>query len=201
MLVCLMDNLKAATMQVGRNAIDYIQRYMTEERVVRVTSDGTQEFLAVNQQTINGIVNDLSIGKFDIEISLQPYGRTAREAEFLKLVDMMQFILNANPQLANILIPIYVKACDSAYKNEILQKIQEMQSGGADPQQQAQAQQVQQEMTTQALQSGQLENEKKKGEIEKLALENAEKTLSIQELQDGQHIARQVQQTLAGNAA
>lgn len=122
MLAYLFDNIDNASMIVGKNVIDYVQVYMKQEREIRLTEDADNpEFLKVNQRMFDGsVLNDLSVGEYDVDISQSPYGKTAREVEYLKLVDMMQFIVQINPQAAMLILPVLIKASDSPYRGEIL---------------------------------------------------------------------------------
>jgi hypothetical protein len=196
MLVYLFDNLDAASLQLGRNCVDLIQHYMTEEKIIRLTQDGTENFTTINQKTISGIINDMTVGEFDLEISETPYGRTAQEIEFSKLVDIMNFIAQQNPQLAMQLLPIYIKASGSAYKNDILQIINNalnpQQGQQPDPQQQA----IQQQMIQGQLQGQQLDLQGKALNNQKLQIQNQGAALDIQEKKDGESMARYLETIL-----
>lgn len=122
MLSYLFDNIDTASLMVGRNVIDYVQVYMKQEREIRLTEDADNpEFLKVNIRAFDGsILNDLSVGEYDVDISQAPYGKTQREVEYLKLVDIMEFIVKVNPQAGMLILPILVKASDTPYRGEIL---------------------------------------------------------------------------------
>ena len=121
MLGYLFDNLEASTLHVGRNAVDNIQHYMTEEREIRIAGDfDNPTWLKINQRTVQGIVNDITISKFDLTISQTPYGRNMREIEYLKLLDIVKFTAEINPQAGMLMLPILIKASDTPYRSEIV---------------------------------------------------------------------------------
>lgn len=121
-LAYLFDNISFSSMQVGRNMIDIIQKFVTQEREIRISDDFSKpEFMRINERTWNGMVlNDVSVGKYDLEISLMPYGKTDRELEYFKLTDIIKFMKELNPQAAMLALPIWIKASDSPYRDELL---------------------------------------------------------------------------------
>lgn len=121
MLEYLFDNIDFATLHIGRRSTSLIQHYATEERIHRITRDVDKPYdLVVNQRTVEGIKNDLSKGKFDFEVSHAPYSRTAKQVEYLKLLDLMDYVKEIAPQMAMTMLPILIKASENAYKNELL---------------------------------------------------------------------------------
>jgi hypothetical protein len=121
MLQMLFDNIDKAKHIITRNSVDNIQAFLKEERWIRITQDsGEMGYFQVNQRTIEGIKNDLSIGKYDIETSRTPYGRTKKETEFLKLLDIYKFISQISPEYLVPLLPVLIKASDTPYRQEIL---------------------------------------------------------------------------------
>ena len=121
-LTYLFDNYDTSTLQAYRNMVDLIQIYMTEEQEIRVLDEEDNPFFfKINEQVLGEIKNDVSIGKYDVVISQQPYGSSAREIEYMKLLDIIKFIVeSAGPNAAILALPILVKASDSAYRNELL---------------------------------------------------------------------------------
>src|SRR5690606_18000491 len=116
------DNLDQSSIVIGRNCVDLIQHFMTEEQIIDISEDKSHpEWLIINQRTVNGIVNDLSRGKFDIEISQTPHGKTAQEIEYIKLLDVFDRMIQVSPKQAMMSLPILIKASNSPYRNELLQ--------------------------------------------------------------------------------
>ena len=132
MLQYLFDNVEQANKTIGRNSLDLIQKYMTEERMIRITEDlGDPQWIVINQRTIDGIKNDITKGKFDLVVSSQPYGRTAREMEYMRLLDMVKFTINAFPQAAPYLMPVLAQASDTPYRSDFIKALEQA-NGEAD---------------------------------------------------------------------
>ena len=133
MIQCLFDNLDIANIQFAENFFANAQTFMKTEDVIRITTDNDNpEFVQINQPTfsidatgklVTKILNDITVEKYDFVMSNQPYTRTARETEFLKLVEMFRFSIQVDPEDAKKLFPIVLKASDSPYRQEILEAL------------------------------------------------------------------------------
>jgi len=128
----IFQNVDNTVKAVASTSLAYIQKFVTAPRVFRITENDEPVDLAVNQKVVEvdeygrivqRIVNDVTIGKYDIEIDETPYGTTAREIEFVKFQDMFQVIMQLNPNLAVKLLPIYIKASNTGYRSEIMKII------------------------------------------------------------------------------
>ena len=192
----LYDNLDEANKAVGQNEVSNIQKFMKMERAFRIATDFDKpEFLEVNKpevaiqegKVIQRILNDVTIGKFDIVISEAPYGATAREVEFLKLVDLMKFAIEVNPQQAQQMLPIVIKASDSPYKSEIMEALGMMGEQKEQAQQTATAMQALEQAFQKLgldkarleVQNQMLQNEQDKVETEGKALDNEKKKAEL----------------------
>lgn len=86
------DNLERTRKLVGRMVVSIIQDYFTEARVLRYTAadmpDGeAAEELMINQMNTAGkIVNDLSLGKYDVVITTRPRQDVFTDYEFAELM-------------------------------------------------------------------------------------------------------------------
>jgi hypothetical protein len=140
MMTTLFDNFDIALENLGQGIMADINFFMGEDRKIRVTGeDGKTETLVVNERMPDGTVkNNVADPVFDLKISREPYGRTARERAFERLGELVAFIGQFNPQLMPKLLPIIIKASDNPYKNEILQAISEDMQSTAQAQQQMQ---------------------------------------------------------------
>ena len=133
MIQCLFDNLDIANIQFAENFFANAQTFMKTEDVIRITTDNDNpKFVQINQPTfsidatgklVTKILNDITVEKYDFVMSNQPYTRTARETEFLKLVEMFRFSIQVDPEDAKKLFPIVLKASDSPYRQEILEAL------------------------------------------------------------------------------
>lgn len=87
------DNLRRTQKLIGRAIVDIVQEYYTEPRVLRFTSNDGEvpEEVAINQvNAANRIVNDVSIGRYDIAITWAPKADVLNDHEFDKLVRMRE---------------------------------------------------------------------------------------------------------------
>lgn len=83
----IMDNLERTDFLLARNVLDLIQEYYTEERILNIThSDVTQapeQFTINERDPVTGeILNDLTLGEYDITITSQPYRATLEDSQF-----------------------------------------------------------------------------------------------------------------------
>jgi len=143
----LFDNLRASKKTVlkilwgSKNKKGLIQQYYRDERIIRITGeDGKFDFIPVNQTVavptpfgvVHQIVNDLSIGEYDIVISDTPVTPTQRQAQFWALVDA------ASKLGINVPFDMLLDASDLPQKEELKQRFLQAQQ----QQQQAAAQQA-----------------------------------------------------------
>ncbi len=200
------DNLDQAVVQVGENVVSNIQKFMTMPRVFRIINDFDKpEYLEVNKpevileqgKIVERILNDVTIGEYDIVISNSPYGPTEREMEFVKLVDLMKFALTISPEFGIKLFPVMVKASDSSYRSEVLEALGMMGEKKDDPQAQQQIamqalqnafQQLELDKARATVQNQMIQNQQDQVETEGIALDNAKKKVELQLGAQGQMI-------------
>lgn len=82
----VMDNLNRTDYLLARNILGMVQDYYTEQRLVRITTDKltqAQDQLTVNQITPEGeIVNNLSLGEYDVVVTNTPERDTFEDSQF-----------------------------------------------------------------------------------------------------------------------
>lgn len=86
-LVKVMDNLERTDFILGRNILDLVQTFYTDERTVHIThSDATAESeeIVVNQYdaTTDTILNDLTLGEYGVIITSSPDRATMEDSQF-----------------------------------------------------------------------------------------------------------------------
>jgi hypothetical protein len=86
-LVKMIDNLERTDFILARNVLDLVQNYYTEERIINITHDDITrepEQLAINQydEATQTIVNDLTIGEYDIVITSTPFRNSLEDSQF-----------------------------------------------------------------------------------------------------------------------
>lgn len=81
-----MDSLIRTDFFIARNTLDLVQEYFTEERVETIVTDhhtGNTEQMTINKVTPTGeVLNDLSVGEFDVVISSVPVRETLEDSQF-----------------------------------------------------------------------------------------------------------------------
>ena len=147
------DNLRRAKKQIAyllwgrRGHKGIIPQYYTEDKIYRVEGENGQKFIRVNQQvvqhdpvagTVHKVLNDLSVGEFDIVVADTTASTTQRQAQMWGLVDAVQKLGVPGDLVFDIILDL----SDLPNKQEIKQRWQQRQQG----QQQAQQQQMQLEM-------------------------------------------------------
>jgi hypothetical protein len=121
----MQDNLNRTRWLVARNLIDIIQTYYQEPRVFRITKDeilGETEDLEVNQidQATGQILNDLTVGEYDIVITTTPQKDTVAESEFEQALAMKELGIQIPDQ-------ILIENSNLRSKQKLLRQMKEQQ--------------------------------------------------------------------------
>lgn len=135
------DNFKVAIKRVGDILIDLIPKIYDTERVVRIIgaeSDEPQP-VRINRQVpgLDEVMNDLSIGKFDVRVTSGPAFSTRRE----EAREGMTALIQSAPQLTPLIADIYVEAMDFPKAKEMAERIRRTMPPGILEDQQAGPQQ------------------------------------------------------------
>ena len=91
----VMDNLERTDYLIARNALDIIQEFYTEPRIINITHDDLlmeSETLEVNtvDESTGEIVNDLTLGEYSIVITSTPYRATLEDSQFEQAMAMKE---------------------------------------------------------------------------------------------------------------
>lgn len=100
------DNLARAITQVGRIIIDLIPHIYDTTRIVRVLGeDGTEENVKINQPTTpeQRMLNDLTIGKYDVQVVAGPSYGTKRQEAAETMMQMIQAVPNLAPLIGDLI--------------------------------------------------------------------------------------------------
>ena len=93
-LVKPLDNLTRSDHILARNVLDLVQDFYTEERLLTITQNsltGETETFAVNQVTPEGtIINDLTLGEYDVVVSSVPVRETLEDSQFEQAVSLRE---------------------------------------------------------------------------------------------------------------
>ena len=97
------DNLTRSLCHVGKIILDLIPKIYSQERVMRIIGDdGKPELTTINQKTVGQdgvemVLNDVTIGEYDVVMETGPGYNTKRQ----EAVDSMMSLLAADPNLMN----------------------------------------------------------------------------------------------------
>lgn len=84
-----LDNLARTRHMVAYKVLEFIQKYMPDERTVRVANGDFQREVTINQVQPDGsILHDLTIGKYDVVITDQPMQITFDNSQFEQIKAM-----------------------------------------------------------------------------------------------------------------
>jgi hypothetical protein len=116
------DNLERTDHLLARALLDLVQTYYTEERMMFITTDPLRrqsEEFKVNEVTPEGeIVNDLTLGEYDIVVTSQPERDTLEDSTFEQMVELRKEL--------GIKIPdsVFIQTSRLADKNMVVEAIQ-----------------------------------------------------------------------------
>lgn len=142
------DNVGKAVAYCGRIIVDMIPRIYDTQRVLQIVGkDETHDRVIVNQvqATIDGqtTANDLSVGKYDVRVTVGPNYTTMRQQTAESMIDFIK----AMPQAGMVTADLIAKYQDWPHADLFAERLQKalppglVDNGGGDPQQQAMAQQ------------------------------------------------------------
>jgi hypothetical protein len=116
------DNLSRSIAQVGRVLVDIAPVILDTERVIRIGLDnGEYGFDAVNVSTEDGkILNDLSVGTYDIAVVVGPSFTTQRTEAQASMKEFIQYV----PQAAPLIGDIYASTMDWPRADEVSDRLE-----------------------------------------------------------------------------
>ena len=89
-----LDNLTRSDFYLARNILGLVQTFYTEPRILTITDGspaGETEEVAINQPTAEGqILNDLTVGEYDVVITSVPHRETLEDSEFEQAVALRE---------------------------------------------------------------------------------------------------------------
>ena len=90
-----LDNLAKTRMFVAKNIMCLVQSFYSEERVIQITRDDDpmkpREEIVLNQMTPEGeVVNDMTVGEYDVIVSTMPARDTFDESQFAEALQLRQ---------------------------------------------------------------------------------------------------------------
>lgn len=137
------DNLAYTRKLLAKRVLDIVQSFYTEERVFNITGNNLTdepEEIVVNQTTPEGtVVNDLTLGEYEVTLTLVPARDTLEQTQFQEAMEMRQ---------AGVMIPddVLVEHSHMLRKAEIAKRIKEMNGGGEMTEAQVQMQELEMQL-------------------------------------------------------
>lgn len=176
-----LDNLAKTRQFLAIKILELVQAFYTEERVFMITNEDDplqpREPMVLNQETPEGrIINDMTIGEYDVVISSSP----ARDS-----FDEIQFAEALNLRQAGVAIPddAVIEYSHLARKQELAKRVR-VRTGEEPPTpEQQQAMQQQQELQMQQIQ---LEMAKLDAEVKKISSDAAVNIAKVQDISEVQ---------------
>ena len=103
------DNLTRSIRATGIILLDLIPHYYNQHRVVRIIGeDGEPESVTLNEQAVDRVINDMTVGRYDVIMDTGPGYDTKRQESASMMVDL----LKAMPQLGQMAGDIIVGQMD-----------------------------------------------------------------------------------------
>lgn len=151
-----LDNITRTRHMLAIRVLDLVQTYYTEQRVLNIIGrdlTAKTEQITVNQTTPEGqIVNDLTIGEYDVIVSDVPARDDFETTQFQEALELRQL---------GIAIPddVLIENSHLSRKSEIAERIRELQGGG-------EATEAEQQMQALEMQLKQLEAQEAQADIQ-----------------------------------
>lgn len=98
------DNLSRAMRLLGKILIDLIPRVYDSERIVRVLGvDGSEKQVRVNRRIGDVMLHDLTVGKYDVAVTVGPSYATQRIEAANSMIEFMRAYPNGAPLMADLI--------------------------------------------------------------------------------------------------
>ena len=158
-----LDNLAKARHYLAEKVLNLIQTFYTEQRIIQVTDDSDpmqpRQEMVINEELPSGeIINNLTVGEYDVIISTAPARDSFDETQFAEALSLRQ---------AGVAIPddAIITYSHLQKKEELAKRIRVMTGQEPPSPEQAQVMQMQQQLQMQNLQ---LETAKLEAEVQKI---------------------------------
>lgn len=176
-----LDNLRKTRQYLAEKILDLVQTFYTERRVIMITNEEDplkpREPMVINEMTPEGrIINDLTIGEYDVVIATAPARDSFDEVQFAEALNLRQ---------VGVAIPddAIIEYSHLARKQELAKRIRVLTGQEPPTPEQAEAMAFQQQMAMQQLQ---LEIAKLEAEVRKLQSDAAVNIAKVQDMADVQ---------------
>ncbi len=172
-----LDNLRKSRQYLAEKVLDLVQSFYTEQRIIQVTNEEDplqpREPMIINEMTPEGrIINDLTIGEYDVVIASAPARDSFDEVQFAEALNLRQ---------VGVQIPddAIIEYSHLAKKGELAKRIRTLTGQEPPTPEQAEIMAMQQQAAMQQLQ---LEIAKLEAEVRKLQTEAAVNIAKVQDM-------------------
>lgn len=176
------DNLTLSIEHTGRILIDLIPKIYDNQRVVRLlTEAGDASMVPINHiiYSDNGqsmMLNDLSVGRFDIRVTIGPSYQTKRLEAAQSIVELMSAL---GPQVAPLLADIAVRNMDIPDAEEAANRLRAIANASLPPDPNAPPDPAQQQAQMLQIAGAQAKVAQDQGRAQGIAIDNAIKTRQL----------------------
>ena len=186
----LVDNMWSGITFEGEIIMDLIPKIYDTERLERIIkADGTTELVAINQTVIDEqtnrpvVVNDLSVGRYNLTIDISPSFKSQRQ-EQLNLLEAMS---RTSPEIALLSSDLKARVTDFAFSDELQKRLRKLLiKQGAITATEEEKQELDNEVNPEDLERqkiiNQMQAELLKKQMESLSLKNAREAAEIDKL-------------------
>ena len=173
-----LDNLAKTRQYLAEKILQLVQSYYTEERIIQITDESDpykpRQKLMVNEMTPEGeIINDLTLGEYDVIIGTAPARDNFDEMQFAEAIELR----NAGVPIPNDMI---VEYSHLSRKADIAERIRQQEGTAPPTEEQMQLQQFQMESQ---IRSTQLEIAKLEAEVTRLQTESALNVAKVEQVE------------------
>lgn len=140
------DNTSAAIRQAGIIMLDLIPHIYNNERVIRIMGEDNaiEGYAKINGMMPTGeVLNDISVGQFDLVVTTGPAYATKR----MEAADKLMQLVQAAPQIAGVASDIIVQSLDVPNGDKLAERLKMLLPPGVDPEVDQQRQAMQQQLT------------------------------------------------------
>jgi hypothetical protein len=173
-----LDNLKKARQYLAEKVLNLIQTFYSEQRLIQITDESDplkpREEIVINQLTPEGqIVNNLTIGEYDVVVATAPARDSFDEVQFAEALNLRQ---------VGVAIPddAIIEYSHLTKKGELAKRIRMLTGVERSPEQE-EAAAVQQQIQMQQVK---LEIAKLEAEVKKISSEAAVNIAKVQDIAD-----------------
>jgi len=116
------DNLARSVAHLGRVLVDMAPGILDTERIIRLGLEGNlNKFEAINVRTEDGkIVNDMSVGTYDVVVTVGPSFTTQRAESRESMKEFVQYVPAAGPLVGDL----YAKSMDWQGADEFAERLE-----------------------------------------------------------------------------